>query len=191
MFGSFVLWGKMQDKAEVGVRKQSMADMGENVLEISGESEQQQRFWEQADEHGISLSERDPHNGIFPSVLSFYRLYPMPQEVVARGYDPPGGGYDWQKEHWGVKWGAADAKRENFQDRDGTDWLIYTFDTAWQPPLLWLGKVSADYPRLCFALSFRDPNTDWVDEYVFQNGKQIEEENNFYATAGEDCATGV
>lgn len=149
-----------------------MADMGENVLEISGESNQLRRFGEIADETISPLSKRDPYNGeMSPSVLSFHRLYPIPDPVLAIGYNPPGGGYDWQKEHWGVKWGAADATREQCERQ-----LRYVFDTAWVPPIPWIEKVSCDYPLLCFELSFRDPISNWVDEYVFQDGKQIKEE---------------
>lgn len=151
-----------------------MADMGENILEISGEHNQLHRFQEVADERVIPLSKRDPYHGeTSPSLLSFHRLYPIPDAVVALGYDPPRGGYDWQKEHWGVKWGAADAKLE--ASRDG---LTYVFDTAWEAPVGWLEKVSADYSGLTFHLSFRDPISNWVDEYTFRGGRPVDENDD-------------
>jgi hypothetical protein len=148
-----------------------MADMGENILEISGEINQLSRFREMADETIIPLSKRDPYNGEhWPSVLSFHRLYPIPGDVTAIGYHLPGGAYDWQKTYWGVKWGATDAAVDG-----GRDWLRYVFDTAWEPPVAWLAKVSADYPLLTFELSFRDPNSNWVDEFIFYAGQCIED----------------
>ncbi len=149
-----------------------MADMGENILEIAGDINQLKRFQEIADETVIPLSKRDPYYGeTSPSVLSFHRLHPIPDSVIAIGYDPPGGSHDWQKRHWGVKWGGVDATLEG-----GRDWLRYVFDTAWNPPLSWLAKVSADYPLLTFELSFRNPISNWVDEHVFRVGEQIEDE---------------
>ncbi len=163
-----------------------MADMGENVLEISGENNQLRRFREIADETIVPLSKRDPYNGeMSPSVLSFHRLYPVPDSVIAIGYDPPGGGYDWQKEHWGVKWCASFATLEVTFYADDAYILTYTFDTPWEPPILWLKKVSLDYPLLTFALSFRDPNSNWVDEYIFQDGKQIEDEIEYVVSICE------
>ena len=48
-----------------------MADMGENVLEISGDDSQIRRFREIADETVLPLSKRDPFTGEdAPSVLS-------------------------------------------------------------------------------------------------------------------------
>ena len=145
-----------------------MADMGENVLEISGEINQLRRFREIADETVMPLSKRDPYNGeLSPSVLSFHRLYPIPDSVIAIGYGPPGGGYDWQKAHWGLKWCASFATREESESG-----LTYVFETPWEVPLLWMEKVATDYPLLTFALSFRDPNSNYVEEYSFHDGKQ-------------------
>lgn len=154
-----------------------MADMGENELRIYGDDNQLLRFREIADETVLPLSKRDPYNGeLSPSVLSFHRLYPIPDKVIAIGYDPKGGGYDWQTKHWGVKWGASYAKREEGRFPDGKLALSYVFDTPWEPPIAWLEKVSADYPLLRFELNFRYEINNWVDEFVFQNGKQIEED---------------
>ncbi|MGI4791838.1 MAG: hypothetical protein ACRYFS_23695 [Janthinobacterium lividum] len=164
-----------------------MADMGENILEISGDGNQLRRFCEIADERLVPLSKRDPYNGeASPSVLSFHRLYPIPDAVIALGYNPTGGGHDWQMKHWGVKWSACDTERE-----EGKASLRYVFETPWYAPLLWLEKVALDYPLLRFDLSFRDPNSNWVDEYVFEDGRLIEEEDDYYAATREDCTQSV
>jgi len=147
-----------------------MADMGDNELQVIGEASLLRRFQEQADERFAPLPERDPFNGQFtPSVLSFHRLLPTPVEVVARGYAPSGGGYDWQKDNWGVKWGAVDANL-----LEGPDGLCYYFETAWVPPLPFLQAVSELNPALTFLLSFTPPISRLQENYAFQAGKSID-----------------
>ena len=145
-----------------------MADMGENQLNISGDPAELRRFQEQANERTAPLSERDPYNGSNPSVLSFHRLLPMPADVAAQDYGASGGGCEWQKAHWGVKWGAASATL-----RADADTLSYSFETAWYPPLALLQTVSADYPALMFALEFTAPTGHFRDQFTFQHGKTV------------------
>ncbi len=151
-----------------------MADMGENILLITGDARARRRFQTRADERCVPLAERDPYNGaINPSVLSFHRLYPLPRTVVERGYDAPGGGYDWQIQHWGVKWGASNARVEDAM-KETPDSLAYVFETAWKPPLPWLQKVSMDYPTLIFSLNFTEPISHLPEEIVCQAGDVLE-----------------
>ncbi len=148
-----------------------MSDMGENILLITGDAKQRRRFRERADERFVLLDERDPYNGEHsPSVLSFHRLYPMPKATVERGYDVPGGGYDWQTEHWGVKWGEVNARMEDAV-KETPDSLAYVFETAWKAPLPWLRKVSADYPALTFFLKFTEPVSHLPEDVVYQAGQ--------------------
>src|SRR5882672_7601687 len=49
----------------------------------------------------------DPYDRIpEQSVLSFHRLRPIPDDVMAQEYDPAG--YEAEQALWGVKWGASD-----------------------------------------------------------------------------------
>jgi len=153
-----------------------MADWIDNELWIIGEASQLRVFKERADERFLPLSERDPYNGVTsPSVLSFHRLFPMPADVIARGYDPPGGGYDWQKENWGIKWGAHDAVLHDASLQDFGDCLVYAFETAWEPPSVFFQKVSSFYPYLIFDLKPNYPDNDWLEEVTFQAGVELEE----------------
>ena len=86
-----------------------------------------------------------------PIVLNFHSLVPIPPDVLATGYDDAG--YDWEKEHWGCKWGACHT--ELVDEWDGH--LVYTFDTAWAPPLPFLRNLGPCWPALRFILTYEEP----------------------------------
>ncbi len=146
-----------------------MADMGSNELQVTGDAVLLRHFREQADERFVPSTERDPYNGSNPSVLSFHRLFPVPADVAAQDYGALDGGCEWQKTHWGIKWGASSASLD-----EGPDVLIYFFETAWYPPLAFLQTVSVDYPSLIFALDFVQPSSHFQEQFTFQNGKTID-----------------
>ncbi len=148
-----------------------MADIGENELEICGDQAELRRFRDRADARLAPLSERDPYNGGRPSRLCFHRLLPVPPAVAARDYGAPGGGGEWQKAHWGVKWGAANAALIEEEDS-----LIYSFGTAWYPPLPFLSAVSADYSALTFSLVFADAASGSREAFRFRGGEAVEGE---------------
>ena len=102
------------------------------------------------------------------SPLCFHSLYPVPKEVMLSPYDPnafqrakekytdfyqkyptPSAGYDWEYNHWGVKWGACDATiyDENLDSGE----VYFEYDSAWGPPSdTFFLKVSTDFPTLTF-----------------------------------------
>lgn len=148
-----------------------MADMGENELKISGDIAELRRFRERADARFAPPSERDPYNGNHPTLLSFHRLLPVPADVSVRDYGAPGGGYQWQKANWGVKWGASAVHLS-----EEADSLVYSFETPWSAPLAFLQSVSADYPALTFSLAFSQPISHAQEQFAFQDGLAIEVE---------------
>lgn len=146
-----------------------MADMGENELQIFGDRAELRRFRDRADARLAPPPEHDPYNGSHPTLLSFHRLLPVPADVAARDYGAPGGGYEWQKAHWGVKWGASGACLS-----EEADSLSYSFETAWSAPNAWLQTVSADYPALMFLLLFSQPITHGQEQFAFRAGAAVE-----------------
>ncbi len=84
------------------------------------------------------------------NVLNFHSLVPIPTEVIEAGYDPAG--YDWERNHWGCKWGACSA--ELADEWEGH--LIYLFDTAWSPPIAFLEKLGPQWPTLKFVLDYEE-----------------------------------
>jgi hypothetical protein len=84
------------------------------------------------------------------SVLNFHSLVPIPDAVLAAGYETAG--YDWERERWGCKWGACQA--EVVDEGDGQ--LHYTFATAWSPPIEFLKKVGPRYSTLTYLLEYEE-----------------------------------
>jgi hypothetical protein len=74
--------------------------------------------------------------------------------------------YDWATCHWGTKW---DIEAELAYEDDTV--LEYRFDTAWSPPVEWLRKVAADYPKLRFCLKYEEPGMAFMGVAVGENGK--------------------
>jgi hypothetical protein len=83
-------------------------------------------------------------------VLNFHNLVPIPPDVLAAGYEAAG--YDWERQHWGCKWGACHA--ELTDEWDGH--LVYTFDTAWTPPLPFLKHLGPQWPTLRFVVAYEE-----------------------------------
>lgn len=110
------------------------------------------------------------------SVLSFHQLVPIPDEVMARGYDEPKyrptkeTGFDWEVKLWGVKWGASEVELERVSDGHA----LYSFNTAWAPPCKLLETVSKQFPKLFFYLSFSE-EMPTRGRFIYRNGKKIEE----------------
>jgi len=83
-------------------------------------------------------------------VLNFHNLVPIPPDVLAAGYEAAG--HDWEQEHWGCKWGACHAELADAWDGH----LVYTFDTAWAPPLPFLKTLGPQWPMLRFVLTYEE-----------------------------------
>uniref|UniRef100_A0A7S2TFS4 YubB ferredoxin-like domain-containing protein n=1 Tax=Lotharella oceanica TaxID=641309 RepID=A0A7S2TFS4_9EUKA len=75
-------------------------------------------------------------------------------------------------ENWGTKWSA----REVIVDKSEACQMIYSFLTAWSPPIPWLKKVIEKYPTLNFELEFEEPGMDFGGYYRHENGNCEEKE---------------
>lgn len=71
------------------------------------------------------------------------------------GYTP-NNWYEFNRREWGTKWDAGDVSF--YQPNPNT--LIYSFDTAWSPPIRALEHLSAQYPMLKVT-------DDWQEEQGF------------------------
>jgi hypothetical protein len=96
-------------------------------------------------------------------VFVFNQFVPKPPEVEATPYDKVG--YNWERENWGVKWGASE---ENLIT-DKPNQLLYTFNTPWGPPELFLIKLSKQYPLLQFINAWieEDERKHYTNYYVY------------------------
>ena len=74
-------------------------------------------------------------------------------------------------DYWGTKWDAKDVRYTKRNDEE----IIYSFDTAWAPPLQWLSLVSKIYSQLNFKISCVEEGMqgDGVHTWEFKNGEQV------------------
>lgn len=75
-------------------------------------------------------------------------LLPVPAEVLSLGTELE----NWQVEHWGTKWEAAEVL---LLDASATG-LNYQFDTAWSPPIALLKAIGPQWLTLTFRLNYEE-----------------------------------
>jgi hypothetical protein len=153
-----------------------------NEVNISGETEEVQRFKEFVRDKDLDRIADDGNPFSFNSIL------PMPKElkgtrspatiVTQEEYDSwvddtnLGVGkpitqemsdrfnkeygyanwYDWQIENWGTKWDASEAVLDEWDE----DSLFYTFDTAWSPPEGIYNELTKLFPNLSISWFYRE-----------------------------------
>ena len=78
--------------------------------------------------------------------------------------------YNWNIREWGTKWDVAG---ESFIADEGDDYVVYSFNTAWSPPVHALNALSVQYPTLVIT-------NEWEEEQGFgstlihKNGEEEE-----------------
>jgi hypothetical protein len=113
---------------------------------VFGPDEDVARFKEQAAGYSPWGHIKDQEH----TVLNFHSLVPVPPEILADGYNDAG--YNWERDHWGCKWGACESHLVD-------EWeghLHYAFDTAWAPPIPFLEKLAPQWPTLKFLLDYEE-----------------------------------
>lgn len=63
------------------------------------------------------------------------------------------GGREWCCRNWGTKWGAHGVTLTEQDNR-----TVYRFDTAWTPPLPVIRQMALEFPRLTFAMEYKENN---------------------------------
>jgi hypothetical protein len=114
---------------------------------VRGPAKEATRFKKQAAGHDpwMTPKEKASHP---PSPLNFHSLVPIPENILQSGNAEAG--HDWKMAHWGTKWGACDAGLVD--ESDGC--LMYSFNTAWLPPIAFLENVCEQWPPLTFILEY-------------------------------------
>ncbi len=116
-----------------------------------------------AEQERLSLEE---YNNTEPH-YSFHALHPVPDEIVAQGFDMAG--YNWCIANWGTKWNLAeDVMCEKVDDH----LYVYHFDTAWGPPAIWLDHVAELFPELRFELAYHEPGMAFAGIILYSDGEQ-------------------
>lgn len=146
--------------------------------------------------------------------FSFHGLYPVPLGVQIMPYDSgvfsrllqrnptvaafcqkhgvTMGGYDWEHQHWGVKWGDCSTEVHDTSDTH----MSLCFETAWDPPHEFWQKVSADYPTLTITMSYTEEAGHFEGEATYEAGQshidewepehESEDESESYQDDGEE-----
>lgn len=159
-----------------------MPNWVENRIEISGEksdllhfqtltkgkeanyalSEHELRFYS---EEQIQKAKESVHD------FTFNSLVPVPVDILKQGYSDAG--YHWQSNHWGTKWDVAGSVNIEREEK----MLIYTFNTAWSPPIPWFEKVSEMFPNVSFALHYDDEGGSFAGTTVIEKGEVLSDED--------------
>ena len=60
--------------------------------------------------------------------------------------------YDWNVKNWGTKW---EASYPSVLEKTAKH-IVYSFDTAWSPPITWQERVAKMYPKLKFVNEYEE-----------------------------------
>jgi hypothetical protein len=81
--------------------------------------------------------------------------------------------YDWSVSNWGTKWNAGGVDREEMmvdydEDVDDTGIAIFTFDSAWAPPIGVFRKLKEIHPDLFIEGRYSEPGVGFFG--VWEDG---------------------
>lgn len=91
--------------------------------------------------------------------LSFHALVPIPAGALAFAYDSTDPqaerfegklGWEWERELWGVKWGASESKLVEHASGKA----VYTYESPWGVGLAFFRRVSARFTTLTFEVAW-------------------------------------
>lgn len=96
--------------------------------------------------------------------------------------------YSWNVRNWGTKWDVGASNDDEYPETDlhidEPNHLVYSFNTAWSPPVPAVEKISQQYPNLTFDLEYQE-ETGWGGEIVFKAGEVVTESE--YDNKCPDC----
>lgn len=107
----------------------------------------------------------DNGGGYHEFQLDFQSIIPMDEELL-KGE----GWYNWRVENWGTKW-------EGYDGRFNDDASVFTFDTAWAPPLPIIKKL-AKLTGQTFILEYIEYGMFFCGKYT---ASAEEDHDEFYA----------
>ncbi|MBU2060301.1 MAG: hypothetical protein KKH44_00425 [Bacteroidetes bacterium] len=111
-------------------------------------------------------------------VLSAKKFVPYPkkfQDKDKTGFFKPGG-RDWCEKNWGTKWGMYET---NLDFKSETK-LLYTFLSAWTPPIPIIEKMSKLFPTLEFELKYFEQDLEFKGVFKIKNSKIIIDKESAY-----------
>lgn len=108
---------------------------------------------------------------IEPSALCFNNFYPYPNNKSGskkffKNYLGFHNDNNWRRENWGTTSEALWVKIEN----QTSNLIIYSFSTAWEPPLPLLYTISTLFPDLSIEITYDEPGVGFHGFASFENG---------------------
>jgi hypothetical protein len=76
--------------------------------------------------------------------------------------------YHWNIREWGTKWEISNASYESSPNR-----LVYSFCSAWSPPVSALDRLAKMFPDLVFTIRFLDEGDNFAGEIHWESGEQV------------------
>lgn len=84
--------------------------------------------------------------------------------------------YDWNIEHWGTKWNAADPELDQI---DG-DNVVFHFSTAWSPPMPVVEKLAKLFPELRIKHDFFEMGCGFQGHFTYAGGVVVKHTEGKY-----------
>jgi hypothetical protein len=97
-----------------------------------------------------------------------------PEHLAIAVLDSPDNWYNWNIEHWGTKWSAA----EGWNDRADSEEIVegktsYNFDTAWSPAEPVVAALAEQFPTLTMQHRYCEAGMGFAGEIAYVDGKQV------------------
>lgn len=106
------------------------------------------------------------------SPLDFSRVIPEPDTETYRDSQVGPGAfpewYEWRIGNWGTKWNAGDVEMDENEAQ-----AVFTFNTAWSPPVPIVEKLAEKFPDLIVALAFDEPGMDFGGYTVMRGEDEL------------------
>jgi hypothetical protein len=140
-----------------------------NTLVIEGDKARLNHFQHKA--RSVERAGKALERRMVKEPLTFGKFLPVPKNVDW---------FDWCVANWGTKW-----EPDTYSVYREPNRLVYTFNTAWSPPLEWLMAAAIVRPKLKFILEYDEPGMVYQGRVVYFGGYLAHEEH--YSDATYEC----
>lgn len=95
-------------------------------------------------------------------IFAFNNVVPEPEFKEDQDW------YHWRLANWDTKWNPSEVC---IGENDNT--LVYTFDTAWSPPLNIYYELTKQFPNVVLIARYEEPGMDYFGIHIIKNGEDI------------------
>jgi hypothetical protein len=143
--------------------------------------------------HLLSILQKYNRTDLLPKAEKWFRNKPDEEELPhsnfmdrRHGFGFNNGGYNWCVQNWNTKWNFCDVEivdeynDEEDNPEDPEYGIVYTFSTAWAPPIPVIEKMSQDFPDLRFELKYYEMGMGFQGTTIWKAGEVLFEEEEDY-----------